>query len=273
MYNLLLAIAMSVAAFLLAPLLGFPWVSGLLPAVFVLPIAFFLLMRRTARLVEAELAPVQEIAARMQDARTAAERDAAIDEIRALLTGVQQRWGRWQVWLEESIDGQLGMLLYGQGKYDEAAPLLARSTRDGNAQLGLACVHVRKGDLDAASAAFKAAAEAAPKEPSIFLMWGAIMASKGRRDEALQALTRGLDGNPDHKQLKHVKHQVANKAAIDPETTIGEPWFMFFPEDVLKHLAVRDRRGPLPAHLPAAIRAQYEAARANQPPSGRIRGR
>jgi tetratricopeptide (TPR) repeat protein len=264
MYNLILAVAISIAAFLLAPLFGFPWISGLLPAMFALPAAAFLLMRRTARQVEAEAAPVQAIAARMQSATTPAERDAAIAEIREVLVRVKEKHGKWQLWLEESIDGQLGMLLYGQGKYDEAAPLLARSTRDGNAQLGLACIHVRKGDLDAASAAFKAAASAAPKEPNIFLMWGAIMASKGRREEALAALTQGLDGAPEHKQLKHVKHQVANKTTIDPETTIGEGWFMYFPEDLLKHLAVHGRRGSLPDHLPAAIRAQYEAARAGQ---------
>jgi hypothetical protein len=265
MYNLVIAIAISLVSFLLAPLLGFPLISGFLPAMVAFPIALFWLVRRTQSQVEAALAPMPGLAMKAQQATTPAERDAALDAVRTLLLEVRARYGRWQYLLEDTVDGQLGQLAYARQQYDEAAPLLAKGTRDWNAQVALACIHFRKGEVDAMKAAFVAAAAAAEKEPTVYLMWGVLLDKKGEREPALVAASTGFEKAPENKSLKHLRHQLANKGTFDAES-LGEIWYQFFPEDLMKHMVMRGRRGE--EGLPAALRGRMPPP---DPRAGRMR--
>ena len=145
--------------------------------------------------------------------------------------------------------------------------MLERGTRDWNAQVALACIRYRRGDVEGMKAAFAAAGAAADKEPSVYLLWGVLLAKKDQRDEALVALGVALEKVPDHQKLKHLRHQLANKMAVDAEGLLGELWYQFFPEDLMKHLAMRGRRGGLD-HLPESIRARLPQA---DPRAGRVR--
>lgn len=269
MYNLLLSVAISLVWFLIVPVLGFPWISAFLPAMLTFPAAAFLLMRRTQAQVEAALLPLPALAARAQAAKRAEERDAAMAEVRKVLVDVRERYGKWQYLLEDTVDGQLGMLAYAEQKFDEAIPLLQKGTRDFNAQIALGCIMFRRDDLAGLKAAFEAAAAAAEKEPNVYLLWGTLLAKKDAREDALVAVSKGLEKLPDHTQLKHLRHQLANKQPVNTDT-LQELWYQHFPEELMKELAMRGRRPGGLDHLPESIRAQLPKS---DPRAGRMRTR
>jgi tetratricopeptide (TPR) repeat protein len=243
MINLLIAIALAIAAWLPLILLGWPWYTGLVPALLVFPVALFLLSQRTARQVQDAMAPIGALAQQLQQAGTPEAVRAKVDEIRQRMIDVRDRYARWQVFLGRQIDAQIGLLDYNLGKFDEALPLLERGFRDWTSKVAAACVHYRRDRLAQAWAAFEEAAGYAPKEATVYVIWGTLKERKGLREEALAVFTRGLEQVPDHAVLRQLKNTVANKQRIDTEK-LGETWQRLFPEELAQQMMVRGRRGP-----------------------------
>ncbi|MCB9682926.1 MAG: hypothetical protein H6733_15780 [Alphaproteobacteria bacterium] len=266
MYNLLISLAISVAVFALTMLAGFEWVAGIAPALLTFPVAMFLLARRTHQQVTAALAPVQAMMAEVQTSRTQAEATARLGKVAELLVEVRDTWGPWQLLLTRQVNAQLGMLLYTQLQFDEALPLLEGAWRDWTASAAAACVHVRRGRLDAAWKAFEDAAAYGDKEITLYVVWATLRARHGDRDAALAVVRKGLEAVPDNATLKALQAQLANKRRIDP-ASLGETWYRFFPEEAAQQAMVRGRRGPI--ELPGGAAPRMVQG----PPQPRARGK
>jgi predicted Zn-dependent protease len=174
-----------------------------------------------------------------------------IDDARALLVGVRDRWSRWQVMLASQIDAQLGMLEYLQMHWDAALPLLEKGKwRNGQAWACIGAIHWRKGEKGKAFEALRRAQTVTPKDPMIAFVRATLLLRDDRRDEALRALADARGKIPENKLIADLQAKVANKQKIDPKI-FGETWYQYFPEDLAKEMLTRGRRTPVPG-MPAA---------------------
>jgi len=210
-------------------LLG-PW-AAVLPALFVTTIAMFLLARRTGKQIELAMSPLVDL---LQGGR--------VDEARALLRGVGDGYGRWQMLLKGSIEAQLGILDYMQLRFDDAMPRLQKGRfRNWMAITCIGCIHYRRGDRSEAFAEFKKAAKAGPKEAIVYAVWATLAVRASDREEALSALNQGVEAMPDSDFLKRLRKAVANKKKINTRK-FPDTWYQFFPEDLAKQQVMRGRR-------------------------------
>jgi tetratricopeptide (TPR) repeat protein len=234
MLNLLLALALAAASFVAVTLWLGP-IAAVAPALGVLLLALFLLSRRTAAQVNAEL---QGVAPLLQARR--------IDEAQTKLTVIKERYGRWQFLLAGQIDAQLGVIDYLQLKFDEARPKLeAGKWRNAVALCCLGCIDWRQGRKDEAVKHFAAAAQASSQDVMVYQVWATLLARDGQRTEALAAVADGLKAIPDNAPLQDLQSRIANKKKIDTDR-FGEAWYQFFPEEYAQKMVMRGTRGPSP---------------------------
>jgi predicted Zn-dependent protease len=251
MLNVLVSVGLALAAALLAAAFNLPWYAGIAPAVFVFPIAFYLLSMRTNRAIQAALAPLGGL---LQERK--------VDEARALLQRVSDTWGPWQLYLKGQLQAQVGMLDYLQLRFDEALPQLeAAAVKDWTTLSALAAIHFRRGRHDAAAERLAEAAKQSPKEAMAHILRGVLLARMDRggkgREEALVAVQEGLTAIPDQPALKRLRHQLSNKLKVDLGDLQPEAWFQFFPEEITQAMLLRGTRGA--PRLPDAVAAQRAA--------------
>ncbi len=255
MYNLLIAIAISAVVFGAAAAGFGPW-AGIFPALFVFPVAMFLLARRTGQQVQAVLAPIPELA-----------QAGKVDEVRKILEDAREQYGSWQFFLGRQLTAQMGMLHYMKMEFDEALPLLEQSWRDWSTTVAAAAVHYRRKRFDEAWKAFEDARSYSPKEPALYAVEATLRSRKGDREGALGVLVTGLAALPDHPLLRKLKNRIANKQRID----VGEfeqVWFQFFPEELMQRMQMRGAR---PGSIPdiPGVAVQHRQG----PPQPRTRGK
>jgi tetratricopeptide (TPR) repeat protein len=250
MYNALIAVAAALLTFAgVFAVLG--WVAAVIPSVGVLMLTFFLLSRRTGRLVEAELAKLPPLL----QARK-------VDEAMAHLAHIQARYARWQPFLSGQIEAQRGMVAYMQMQFDQALPLLEAGTfRNWAAHVCIACIHYRRGRPDDAWKSFEAAIGVSPKEAIVWTIWANLLLRDNKRSEALAVLGRGVEAAPESALLKTLKTRVANKKKLDVKT-FPESYYQFWPEDYARQALMRGRRsGPGPGQQPPVARPGARALR------------
>lgn len=222
MYNLLVALAMSLVVF---ALVGFTlgWVPAAVPATLVFGAATYLLTQRMSALIEPEVKAAVDL---LQNQK--------VEEAKTRLRAVKQKYGPWQLFISGQMDAQLGMIAYIQTKFEEALPLLEAGSFQN--QLALTCIgaiHWRNGKKDAAYKQFEKAADANAKETSTYMVWAVLAERDGKQRDALAALDRGLKVVPNSKVLKDLRDTIANRRKVDT-AELGEVWFQFFPEDYLR---------------------------------------
>lgn len=234
MYNIALSIAAGGILFLLTSLWLGP-IPAVIPGLIVSALAMWWLSRRTAALVEAEMAEVVPL---MQARK--------IDEAVVKLQGIQQKYGRWQILLDGQMEAQLGMIDYLQMKFDDALPRLEKGKfQNWTALACIGCIHWRKGDKAEAYASFEAAANASSSAPILFMVWATLLVRDGKRTEALNALDVGLKAMPENQTLKNLRSTIANKKKVSTKH-FPQTWYQFFPEEMAQQMVMRGRRGPLP---------------------------
>ncbi len=250
MLNLALAFAVGLVLFaVVAAWLG-P-IPALVPALFFAILALFLLGRRTGQKINRELEPLMAL---LQARR--------IDDARALLVNVRDRWSRWQVMLAGQIDAQLGMLEYLQMHWDEALPLLEKGKwRNAQAWACIGAIRWRRGEKVKAFEALQRAQAVAPKDPMMAVVRATLLLRDDRRDEALRALADARGRIPGNKLLTDMQAKVANKQKIDPKA-FGEAWYQYFPEDLAKEMVTRGRRTPVPGAPPVPEPPRFGARHA-----------
>ncbi len=235
MYNLgistvLAVIAAALTAFLLTP------VAGIIPGVAVWGLSFFLISRRVGVEVQKEMAALEPLVQQRK-----------IPELKARIEKMKTEWGPWQPLLMGQLDAQLGMIDYLQMKWEVALPALERGKwRNWMITVCIGLVHFRKKRTEEAFQNLADAAWVAPKEPMVYVVHAVVLQRTGKRDEALKVLADGLKSIPDSDLLKALQTTIANKKKIDV-ATFPQSWFQFFPEDALKAMNMRGRKGgPMP---------------------------
>ena len=231
MYNILIALGLSGLTYGVVAV-ALHAVAAVIPAVAVFGVAVFVLTRRTGRQVEEAMKPLQHLL----QARK-------VDEAKALLRDVKQRFGRWQMLLDGQLEAQVGMIDYLQMKFDEALPRLEKGTfQNWTAWLAIGCIHVRRDRLPEAWKAFEKAASAQSKEAVIYAIWAQRLVKAGERNEAASVIAKGLEAMPESDFLKGLQKRVANKKKLDTNQ-FPQSYFQFWPEEFARQYVMRGRKG------------------------------
>jgi hypothetical protein len=231
MYNLLISLGISSVVFAAVALAMQP-IAGVIPALLVFILLAVLTSRRTAKQVQADMEGLVPL---LQNQK--------VDEARALILGAREKYGKWQFLVRGQMDAQLGMIEYMRLNFDDALPLLQKSrVRDWTAKVCVGAIHYRRKRYDAAWGAMKAASAMARKEPMVYVVWAVLLSRQGERSEALEVLAEGLGRVPESRVLKDLKKTIANKKRID-EGRLPEAWNQIFPEDMIRKMQARGRRG------------------------------
>ena len=222
------------------------WYTGVAPGLLVAGLTFFGLFRYFTRVVQGQMGALPAL---LQ------ARD--LDGAERLLTGIASSYGRWVLLLEKQISAQRGMLQYAQMKFDKARPLLEHGTAyNWQARLALGCIAYREKSQDDAWDQFQRAIKVSAKEAMIYVVWSVLAVRAGDREAALKVLSDGLNAIPDSQLLKDLRAKVANKERIKT-ADLPEAWYHFFPEDMVKEMMVKGRRGG-PPKLPDGVQPRYQ---------------
>ncbi|MED5369967.1 MAG: hypothetical protein VX899_03045 [Myxococcota bacterium] len=220
MYNLLIALGVSLVAFALGAVAG-EWYYGFAPALLVGPPLYFILMRRTGAQVEQIMA---QAVSHLQTGRVK-EGIATIESARPL--------GKWQFLVEQQIDAQLGTLEYMQRNYKKARPLLEKAwKRNWQAMAMLAIMDARDQKLDEGLARLDKTELLARNEPLFYAVKVWLLLKGKRTDEAQKVLAAGIEAVDAPDGLKKLQKSVANDKMkrFDYGKTFGQGWYQFFPD-------------------------------------------
>lgn len=199
MYNLLIAIALGAASFVIASFAvgggQFKPLYGIVPALFVAGISYFYLARRTMRQVEGLMKRAQ---ASLQDAQanpraSQKQLNKVIDRAIGILKE-GYAYEKWQFLVRAQIDGQIGQLLYMAKKYDVAEKYLKNAMkRHWTAKAMLGALYYKQKKHDQMKEVFEEAVEANKKESLLWNLYAYCLWKINERDEAIQVLNRALE--------------------------------------------------------------------------------
>lgn len=218
MYNLLIALAIAAVGYVLGLLIAGHWVAGFAPAILALFIAYFLLARRSTRQLSAVV-----------DQAVEALKKQKIDQARATLEK-GRAIGRWQFFIVQSLEAQLGAIAYMQRDFVTARKHLERSFSRNWSSMGmLAALEFRDGKVEPAVKRLKKCEIFAKKEPLFWALWAYILVESDKREESLAVLGKGLEALPGNEALKGLQECVSNRKKLRMKP-FGDQWYSFFPE-------------------------------------------
>jgi tetratricopeptide (TPR) repeat protein len=185
----MLAIAISVALGLVvavATLLAFPWWASILPALATMVATYVFIVRKVNGQLQKAMQGVQ--GALMQ---------RNIDGALTVLEGIKQKFGRWVLFLNAQIDGQIGGIYFLKKDFEKARPYLEKSfTRmwEPKVMLGVLAsgqLGGGKGDMKKVDEIFEGAARYSPKQGLMWSTWAYLHWKAGDAKRAVEILARG----------------------------------------------------------------------------------
>jgi hypothetical protein len=237
MLSIVLSLAFGAIAFVTG-LHFFGWGSGIFLGLLATGGPYFLLARRVARLVQAHMKDVERLV-------MAQQMDRAIEKLNTMRV-----LGRWQIFLNSTIEAQIGMLRYAHlRKFDEAVPHLQRaSVLAWQAKLMLAAYHFRKKQYDEMVKVFERVVKRSRKQPLVWLAYAWCEWKRGDKAKALVILARGREKLASDERLARMQESLQNGSK--PKTrSFGNEWLALHLED-LPQMASHPQRIPnLPPHL------------------------
>lgn len=214
MRSLYLALGAFVLTFVVIALVFRP-LYAIVPAFIALGAVFILVTRKHSKAAEALLlASAEELKAQRFDGAIQCLHKARVH-------------APWVFLLGPNLDGQIGVYLYVQRKFDEARPYLERGhVRLWIAKAMLAADHFRHHKADDAMRELDAAIASSTKEPLLHGLKAWMLWKKKEREKAQLALAAGLKAVPDHSALKSNLTALQNGKDLEMRD-FGEAWWQF----------------------------------------------
>src|SRR5207253_2496619 len=155
--------------------------GAITPGVIATIVAAIILMRRIGKMIN----PVVEEA---QNHLKGGRRELALKSLRDGL-----RFRRWHPLLEPQLRTQIGLLLYDEGKTDEALEELKRaSSRPWESPAFLGCAYFKKRDEEHMAKAFEKAVKVGEKDDLSWTVYAWCLAARDKKAEAVAVLKRAV---------------------------------------------------------------------------------
>lgn len=192
------------------------------------PAYFFGVFFGVAAFIPAVMLLSRQVAARVRPFFEAAQRQAQAGNMPQAIESLEKALGyrRWQLFLEQQVNSEIGLLHYASGNEKKAIELLRRGyPKVSTGHLILGAALYRDGGLDAARDALEQGIKFNKKSPILynFLAW--LLAKDGRRDAALEVLGRGLKADPADEPTADNLQRLQNDKKMNMKP-FGDLWFM-----------------------------------------------
>jgi tetratricopeptide (TPR) repeat protein len=237
MLSIVVSLAFGAIAFVTG-LHFFGWGSGIFLGLMATGIPYFLLARRVSRLVQSHMKEVERMVMAQQMDRAIEK----LDEMRFL--------ARWQIFLNSTIEAQIGMLRYAHlRKFDDAVPHLERANfLAWQAKLMLGAYYFRKKQYDEMIKVFERVVKRSRKEPLAWLTYAWCEWKRGDKAKALTVLARAREKLPKDERVARMQESLQNGSK--PKTrSFGNEWLALHLEDLPQMAAHPPRVQSLPPHL------------------------
>ena len=161
---------------------------------------------------------------------------------------------RWQFMLRGQVDGQIGVILYAQRKFDEALPYLEKaSNRHWMARAMLGVTYFKRSRFTEMDKVFQKAIAANRKEGMLASLYAYCLAKHGQPDRALEVLNRALKKLEGDARLTANINAVQNKKLIKMKA-YGDVWYQFHLERPPGMVQGQMPKGPMPRMRRKAVR-------------------
>jgi tetratricopeptide (TPR) repeat protein len=121
--------------------------------------------------------------------------DRAEKAIERLKSGYH--FGKWQFFVRQQIDSQIGMILYTKKRFQEALPYLENSfNKNWMAMCMLATYYYKNKEIDKAKKIMEKAIKSNAKEGFVYAVYAYILDNNNERDKAIEILSKGLKKAP-----------------------------------------------------------------------------
>jgi len=118
--------------------------------------------------------------------------EKAVEKLKA---GYQ--YGKWQFFVKEQIDSQIGIILYTGKSFEESAPYLKNAfNKNWMAMSMLGALHYRNQEFDSCFKTMDIAIKKNKKQGFVFALYAFFLTEQGDKDKAIEVLTKGVESNP-----------------------------------------------------------------------------
>ena len=193
--------------------------AAIFPGVLATTIAYFLLMRRTWKKLEA-------IFEAMQREVQSQKFDRAIQTLQGGFV-----LAPWQFLVAAQLHSNIGILHYLKQEMDAALPHLEKSFGKNWVARGmLGAARYRKHDLDGTTKVLDDAVRSNKKEGVLWALYAWILEKEDRHEQAIAVLGRAVAANPSDEKLKTSLQALQNGKKLKLGKLYAEQWFQFMLE-------------------------------------------
>lgn len=222
MYSILISAALAVIVIMLLTLIAkLSWLVSFMIGLVVFCGVFFVISRQVSKKITVIL---EQATKDMQSQRF----EKGIREMKDAL-----RYGRWQLYVTDQINSQIGMAYYIRREFSNAMPYLEKSFFKNWMALGmLAISYMKRKKRDKMEQTFNKAVQWNSKESLLWNLYAYCLAEEcGDRDKAITVLQKGLKKLPGD---SHIKENLANLQAGNKMKmrSFGDMWYQFHLESL-----------------------------------------
>lgn len=221
MYTIIICLAAAAAVFLILSLaVKLAWWISLLVALVVATVSFAVI----SRIMMKRVMEVLEGAGRDLQAQRFEKGIRVMKEALPL--------GKWQIYVTEQINGQIGMAYYIKRDFSNAFPYLEKSFFKNWVAMGmLAICYMKRQKPEKMERTFEKALQWSSKESLLWNLYAYCLTEINKTDKAIDQLQRGLKKIPgDPFIMENLEHlQNGRKMKM---RSFGDPWYQFHLESL-----------------------------------------
>ncbi len=216
MYNFFISVGASIALFLILNLAAH--LSWWLSLIIALPlfVGMFLIISRVV---------MKKVMAVMETATKDLQGQRVEKAIRELQGGF--RYGKWQMYVTDQINAQIGMIYYMKRDFSEAFPYLEKAFFRNWVAMGmLAISYMKRNKKDKMKATFEKALQWTAKESLLWNLYAYCLAECGDNGKAIEVLEKGLKKLPGEERLTHNLEALRDGKRMKMKN-FGDMWLQF----------------------------------------------
>lgn len=155
--------------------------ASILPAIAAMVVCFIILSRSLSKKIEASLTKIQ-------DNLSKGRIELGLKE----LEKIKQQYGKWQIFLSSTIDGQIGSIYYMQSQFGTAKPYLKKAfIRHWVAKAMLALIYYREKKYKEMQEVFESITKINKKSGLLWSLWAYCCWRIGDITKAIEILAKG----------------------------------------------------------------------------------
>lgn len=154
------------------------------------------------------------------------EKDLKNNRTESAITKLNEGYSiaKWQLFVKEQINAQIGIIKYSNKKFDESKPFLEKAfKKNWMAMSMMAALNFKNKDFDAVKTVMDKAIKSTPKEGFIYSLYAYFMIESGDKAKAIEILQKGVNKSPLDEKMGSMLTAIQNNKKIKMQN-YGAMW-------------------------------------------------